>query len=137
MRPQAIVNFERLFLASILLSVVPLALIASEEGALAEMIVGIGLMLLSVALVLLASRRRSNVARWVLAILTAIGLAATGYEIGRVLGANEALSGVALIDLIAVALQTAAVAMLFMPGAREWFARREETPVDEGEAREG
>jgi len=77
MRPQAIVNFERLFLASILLSVVPLALIASEEGALAEMIVGIGLMLLSVALVLLASRRRSNVARWVLAILTAIGLAAT------------------------------------------------------------
>lgn len=132
MRPNAIVTFERLFLISILLSTVGLALLAGDRiGAigppLTEIVVGAAVILLSVALVLLASRRRSNIARWVLVVLTGLGLGTAGYEVGRILGSDgEGFGATTVVDLLAIALQTAAVAMLFVPEAREWFRRRGE-----------
>lgn len=128
MRPKAIVNFERLFLASIVLSTVQLAMQAGarigQVGPVTELVIEAAGILVSVLLVLLASRRRSNVARWLLVVLTALGLLATGITLGRDLGGGKGVDAAWLVSLLAIALQTAAVAMLFAPEAREWFARR-------------
>lgn len=128
MRPKAIATFESLFLLSIGLSMLQVTGLlrarSGEGGTAVELVVALGVALLSVALVLLASRRRSNVARWVLAGLTALGLASAGYSLGKAMGADAIGAGEA-IDLISVALQFVAVAMLWTPAARAWFARRD------------
>lgn len=124
MRPSAIVIFERLFLLSIVISTVQLALQANEQvgvvgSPMGAIVLGAVVILFSVALVLLASRRRSNVARWVLAVLTGIGVAVTLYDV--ISGAQLGLTG--LLGLLAIGLQVAAVAMLFSPGGAGWFRR--------------
>ena len=128
MRPKAIAMFELLFLISIGLSMLQvnglLRARSGEGGTAVELVVALGVALLSVALVLLASRRRSNVARWVLSALTGLSLASAGYSLGKAIGADAIGAGDA-IDLISVALQVAAVAMLWVRPAREWFAERD------------
>ena len=129
MRPKAIITFERLFLLSIVLSTIQLAIDAGARigrvGPITELVVEAAGIMLSVLLVLLASRRRSNIARWLLVAFTAIGLFATGADVSRTLRAGEGFDVALLVNLIGIALQTAAVALLFRPEARAWFARRE------------
>lgn len=125
MRPSAIVNFERLFLAS---SALGLAVLVLQGGAgmgvdptwvIAAGVVAVGI---TVALAFWASRGRSNLARWLLAAVAVYGLLTTGLGIGRALGAGDGFELGDLLNVAAVLLQGAAVAMLFTKPARDWFA---------------
>lgn len=122
MRPSAIINFERLFGLSILLSVVQLALQAGAQigviGPTTLLLIQAAGVLLSLALMLLVSRRRSNIARWVLVVFTVLGV--LGLLGGLMAGGGFAVSD--LVGIAGVVAQAAAVAMLFSAGAREWFA---------------
>ena len=130
MRPQAIVTFERLSLLSILLSVVQLAMVSSEDGGGATWLaVGAIPILVSIALVLLASRKASNVARWILTVLTLAGLAWTGFEVGRDFARGVRPDVGTWIGIAALLLQAGAVGLLFNPVARGWFAGRDELKV--------
>lgn len=124
MRPNAIVNFERLFLGSIVLSTVQLALQANERiggiGPVTQFIVGAGVILLSVILVLLVSRRRSGIARWVLAAITVAAVATEAFY----LASGAGIDGISAIGTVVVLMQAAAVGFLFTGDARDWFARR-------------
>lgn len=65
------------------------------------------------------ARRGSNVAKWILVVFTvfAIGSLVLGFTTGAVI-----LDAGGIVRLVAVALQTAAVAFLFRPDAAAWFA---------------
>ena len=119
MRPKAIVTFEQLFLLSIGMSVAQLALFAFE-GDVGAGVLGLGAFLaaLPVVLVLLTSRKRSNLARWVLVVLTLFGI----YSAAVGLGEGEPVDAAAMIGWAALALQAAAVALLFAPSAGRWFS---------------
>ena len=114
MRPKAIVTFEWLFAASVILSLLNIFVFARGEGSggLLEA-AGAGVTLV---VALIASRMQNNVARWVL-----LGVVAIAYVL-----ATEGLEGAGGIGSLAItAVQVAAIAQLFRPEAKAWFARRE------------
>lgn len=119
MRPKAIVTFEWLFVASVILSLLNIFVFARGEGSggVAEA-AGAGLTLV---VALIASRMRNNVARWVLTVWTLLGICALAYVL-----AIDGLAGAGGIGVLAItAVQIAAIAQLFRPEAKAWFARRE------------
>lgn len=137
MRPQSIVMFERLFLASLALSAVTfvlgyqdaLAVIANDAAA-QQFGLGAGFLLGVVAvsfaiyllLWVLIARRASNAAKWILVVLTAFG----------VLSALPTLTGTLtttlLLSLAVYALEVAAIVFLFRPDAKAWLGGKE--PAD-------
>ena len=125
MRPKAIVTFERLFLLSIALSAVMLAIepnyAVGPLSAGAMQIVKVVGILLSAGLLLWASRGRSRVAQWVLAALTLLGVLGTLSE----LTALEPLGRSFWLGLLGTVLQAAAVVASFTEPARAWFAGRD------------
>lgn len=121
-RPKAIGLFETLFFASVAISAVVLFLqgsAAPSEGLSEATVAAVsaGVIALTVLIGLLASRRRSNVARWLLALLTAGGVAMT---LNGLLGGFD-LDLPAILGLAGLALQAAAVAQLFGRAGRAWF----------------
>ena len=118
MRPKAIATFERLGLLSVMLSAVQVARLG-VTGRMSgiEAAVGAGGVLVSVALVLLASRKRSKIALWVLTAFTMLGVAAAAYAAG-----GGGIDAAQVVDFVSIALQAAAVAMAWTGAAREWFA---------------
>ena len=119
MRPKAIVTFEWLFAASVILSLLNIFVFARGEGSGGVVeAAGAGLTLV---VALIASRMRNNIARWVLTVWTLLGVFAIGYVL-----ATEGLAGAGGIGGLAItAVQIAAIAQLFRPEAKAWFARRE------------
>jgi hypothetical protein len=124
-RPIAIIWFERLFLASLAGAVarVAIALSQSTEWGLSPLILTVLLVsvVLNLTLVLLVSRRRSQLARSILVALFLIGL--TTY-----LGFLEA-SNLHFEDWAEIAgslVQGAALGLLFTPSARAWLATNPE-----------
>lgn len=134
MRPTSIVLFERIYLTAVLLSIAgfifdweeSMETLASEPM-LAEF--GAAYLLLelaiSIAIGLLLwyfiARRASNVARWILVVLTALGTVVLAVPIA----AGEYpldLSGVT--GLVVTALSIVAIALLFRSDASRWFERR-------------
>ncbi len=124
MRPQAIVNFERLMLVSIALSIVQIAMIAAQGAGAPLWVLGVSAIVIavSVALVLLVSRQRSAIAKWALVLLTVLG--AGGAIVA--LGDDSRFDLAEALTMLALALQIAAVAMLFGSGAKTWFAQRDD-----------
>lgn len=133
MRPASIVIFERLFLASLALSVVNFIIgydaAANElarEPALAQIGLGteilIGMMVVTTAIYLLLwfliARKASNVAKWFLVVFTALG-AATFLSSLAALGLRTDLN--VLLSLAYYALAVAAVVFLFKPDAVGWL----------------
>jgi hypothetical protein len=119
-RPASIVGFERLFLLSLSLGVVQ-ALLGWDQlaarGTPAEVIAIAALSIFTLgALALLVSRGRSRSAKWVLALLLAIGLPLFLLSLER-----GTLVGLTALALVQAALQAAAVALLFTPAARSWL----------------
>lgn len=122
MRPNAIVTFERLALFSLLVLAAQLAIAPAQSAAFLSagavtIVSGIGLAI-EAGLVLLASRRRSGIARWLVTLIFAWGVVTLLYDL---------VSGVpfdllTLTDVAATALQLGALAMLFSGGARRWFS---------------
>lgn len=142
MRPQSIVMFERLFLASLALSLLGFIM---DYGAMADMMqndpaaqqlgLGNGFMI-SIAVVgyalylllwYLIARRASNVAKWVLVVFVALGVI-------TLLGSlSSAWTLSKIIGLAVYALEIAAVVHLFRPDAKAWLGGKGDagaTPVD-------
>lgn len=130
MRPQSIINFERLFLGSMVLGVVAIGInwsaiqaqVSATPGAeiLAPwflpvtLIVGFAINLL---LWFFVARRGAVAAKWILIVFFAIGLMSLPGAIYDGTPAMQLIPG-----LINTALQAAAIWMLFKPDASLWFA---------------
>ena len=119
-RPESIAWFERLYLGSLAVSVAIMAMGWDSTGKiplvylLPALFLGL---LLPIILILLVSRRRSRVAKWVLILLFALGLASNlaGYNPNGDTRLNVAA-------LIITAMQMLALALLFTAPARAWLA---------------
>lgn len=140
-KPRSIRWFELLFLGSLLLTLIATALIwpalldqaaaqaggaSLGEGTLA-VIAGVGVAIVSAIMLVLwyfVARRGSTIAKWVLVLFT-------GYNLYSLIGSVQAGAPVAtppvLISGAALLLQVVAVALLFLPDARAWFAAAPET----------
>lgn len=126
MRPRSIILFELLYLAAIAIEVGRVAiewplLLQSSASDQWVRLASIGVSLL---LVLLTARRRGRMAGLILAALFVIGLpmVATVFQPG----ADPATSVAVAVQLL---LQAAALALLFKPASRAWFAARDEAPA--------
>jgi hypothetical protein len=131
MRPQSITMFDRLFLGSLGLGLVNAALnydstIGQLEAdpAVAELgMAGPGFVIailafsfgLSLLLWFLISRMAVNVAKWVLVVLTVIGL------FGIPLALVDVPLPQAIITVVVTVTQLAALWFLFRPDAKAWF----------------
>ena len=116
MRPASIVNFERLFLASVVLGVAGLLLFAVPNDSLP--LLEIGVLAVTLVLVLLVSRKRSNPVRWILSVLTVVGVLMLLYSLVR----GDGLDTASALSLVSSALQLGGVALLWTQSARDWFA---------------
>jgi hypothetical protein len=138
MRPNSIILFERLFLASLALSAI--ASVISYDAVLAELnrdpameqlgLGGgfvIGMLALGMAIYLLLwfliVRKASNVAKWVLVVFVAIGLLSFAASLP-----SFTLDVNSLLALASYALEVAGVACLFRSDAVAWL--RGERPAD-------
>lgn len=134
-RPASIVNFERAYLARIVLGVIGAALtwnVVVEQASMnpaverfgpgfVPTILGGGVVIgLAVSLLLwhFAARKASVVAKWIIVVFFALGLLSKVYSL-----ASGAFPGglTAIISAIDVLLGAAAVWFLFQPDARAWF----------------
>ena len=129
MRPQSIVLFDRLFLASLVLALINAALAYSTlveeveaDPALAQIgggaiVIGVVLASLLIPLVLwyFIARRASNIAKWLLVALIAIGLFFGNFSF------SDGLSLPAILGLVVTLLQVVAIIMLFRADARAWL----------------
>jgi hypothetical protein len=124
MRPVGIVGFERLFILSLLIGIVQCVLgwndavvvIGSAAVVLTiEILIGI----LALLLVFFISRRRSNVAKWIMIGIFLIGLPGLFHLlIWRPVNVSV------LLSVIQVVLEGIALGLLFNPSARSWFRAR-------------
>ena len=143
MRPASIVLFEKLYLLSIVVSAIGLALgwdqMVAAAGARPGMPAGTqqGLVIGSVvftfliAFVLLyfIARRASNIAKWVFVVLAAYGVFAfvTGLSTAG-LTADAAF----LVNALSLALTLYCAWLLFRPDAKAWFeAKPSDGPADQ------
>ncbi len=133
MRPQSIIKFDQLFLAMIMLGLVGLGInwdwsiaqFDSNPGLsqlgwnAAGMLIGIFAFSTAINLLLwyFISRRASNVARWILTVLTGYGLISVPFSFFLVPVPLSSL----IIGLVAAALQAAMLWFLFRPDAAAWF----------------
>ena len=137
MRPQSILMFERLFLASLAGSLLGFVLTYDEvmgtlanDPALREIGLGSGFILgvtaggyaLYLLLWYLIAYRASNVAKWILVVLTVIGVLAMVPSLAGPWGAMQ------LLSLAVCALEVAAVVYLFRADAVAWL--KGEAPPD-------
>ena len=132
-RPQSIVLFERLYLAAWLIGLVSTVVtwqasqaMLMRNPAIADIGAGFLFVTAGVRLLLplllwyLVARRASSVGKWLLVGLFAIGV--LGLAWAAAMGSIHLNQGTA-VTLIVFALQAAAIAMLFRPDARAWFAK--------------
>ncbi len=120
MRPQSIVSFERLMFFTLLLGLGQACWDDSHkftEAALRfALTVQIVTLLAILGLVLLVSRGRSTVAKWISIVLFLLGLPAFLMQLsyGVQLGSFS-------ISVLQLAAQAIAIALLFTPPSRRWF----------------
>lgn len=130
MRPASIIMFERLYLGSVGISVVSVVIgfqaigadFAQEPG-IAELGLGSGFLGafmaigLGISLLLwwLIAYKASNVAKWILIVLTGLGLISVP---GTFLGPWDAAT---ILSLASYALTIGAIVYLFADDAKAWF----------------
>jgi hypothetical protein len=133
-RPKSIIWFERLFLASLLISFVQLAVtwraIAGFAPPLLVLIVAVVLFGLYLVLTFLVSRKGIAFAKWLLIFLFILGLrpAIDMIQTGR-------LTGWEIVSVVTTAIQAIALGFLFTASARAWLGRKGSPPAD-GKLRE-
>lgn len=129
MRPKSISRFEALALVSVALGAVAAFMtsggaIPGAEGRgsggtlmVAATVISI---VVSLVLILLTSRKASNVAKWILIVLVAVSAAMTLPRLGEIGSAGTA----GAVDVASVLLQVVAIFFLFTAEARAWFDGR-------------
>ncbi len=123
-RPASIIWFERLYLASFVLSLFTIGPVFRAVGVgfvapltlIFIVLFAFGLPLL---LALLTSRRRSNIAKWLFVILMGLGTALAIFA-----GVNSGAWNWTVLGILIWALQIAAVVLLFAPSARAWLTSK-------------
>ncbi|MCL9982208.1 MAG: hypothetical protein NBV60_03520 [Erythrobacter sp.] len=131
MRPQSITMFDRLFLGSTALGLLNTAisfdstmeLIQSDPATAGTSMAGPGFVIASAAvgvaisllLWFLVARKASNVAKWILTVLTVLGAAMLPFSLGT-LGLVTAI-----FSSILTVMQLAGIYFLFRPDAKAWF----------------
>jgi hypothetical protein len=135
MRPNSIVQFERLFLVQFAINIIvnvltwdPNVAALARRGRIpaadAAMMLGgfVGVVLLAqLALWYFAARRRSVVAKWILSVWFVLGAVQLALQTFQ-LGFN--LSPLSLVSWAGFLIYAWAVSYLFKPDADEWFAKR-------------
>lgn len=131
MRPTSIVLFERLFLLSLAIALVigflqydALVAQVGNDPALAQLGWGSGAILVVMAISLLIplllwyfiARRASNIAKWILVVMTLLGLLFVNLDPGQL----GSLAGIA--SLAVTILQLVAIVLLFRADARAWLS---------------
>jgi hypothetical protein len=121
-RPSGVVWFERIIIATLVLGVLnswlawpQLVAMRGPTFALTVQALTLAVML---GLTLFVSRRRSNIAKWILIALTALGLPILFQQL-----TSGQLQGALLITLTQTVSQIVAFALLFTPASRQWFKR--------------
>lgn len=136
MRPASIVNFERIVLLSILLTIVNLvvnwdrilAVLAHYRlGATFVVVAHVVIVGLFLLLLWLISRRRSSVAKWIYTVLTGIGLVVdlSGYP--TLLGSGQMPA--ILMTVVQDGLAILSLWFLFRPDSSAWFRRADDSPA--------
>lgn len=133
MKPDSIVRFDRFFLGSLALGLINSVVsfqrsqaMLEADPATAELGFGSGFLIsiilfsLGIPLLLwfLISRRASNVAKWILVILTALGLLFMIPMAGEILSGGLLENG---LTLGVTGLQLIAIYFLFQRDARDWL----------------
>lgn len=128
MRPKTVIAFETLYLITLGMGLIHSVATWNEAVALASpgfiLFVGASTLVLMLVLTLLVSRRRSNVAKWIMIGLMGLGLP---FVVGQ-LGSGMVL-GWPLMTLAQTLIQIAALGLLFSPSARAWLSQRTMEPV--------
>jgi hypothetical protein len=128
MRPQSIVNFERLYLLAIVIGVI--TGVVTHDKSVADMakmhinpsaVTWIQVIFTVIGLLLLyfIARRASVVAKWILTVLYLLGL------LGFLVAIPKLMEGgtlPAILQVATIALEGVAIYFLFRPDARAWFA---------------
>jgi hypothetical protein len=136
MRPGSVVWFERLMLGSLVIGLIQTAIawptimarmtrlptVAPYAGVFMIGVIGF-VTALTLTLVLLVSRRRSKVAKWILIVLFIIGLPGLirSVSTGTYLGSTPLFFG-------QIAAQLVAYGLLFAYPTLDWLNRRDERP---------
>ena len=119
MRPASIVWFEGLYLATIPVGLIAIAVNATERGAdwRSSLLMPALVLVAPLLVALRVSRGRSNFAKWLLAAWFAMWLAAV--LVSTLLRGAQDLS---VEPVVVIALQAAGLGLLFTASARAWLA---------------
>ena len=124
MRPKSVEWFELLFLISIGLGVVSSALLWEQltqiAGAVFTLIVQAATLLILLGVVLLVSRKGSNIARWVLVVFWVLGAIMYIPSMAGMFAQNMVA---AVLSSVQIALQVVAIYFVFRPDAKPWFQK--------------
>lgn len=127
MRPESIANFERLFLGSMALTMIYTVATWNDTPipfatwiAVVAVILSLGLNLL---LILLVSRRRSRIAKWILVVFYVLSAPMIVWA-----WITDPGAGWPLMDAVLLVMQVGGLALLFTPSARAWLKEKEGGP---------
>ena len=136
MRPASIDLFDKLYLTSFVISILQAAVSFKENSANlqadpataqlgfgSEFLLAMLLISFSISFLLwfLVARRASNIAKWILVILSAISIPMIVASFPTVAASGTI---VVLLTLITTVLSLASIVCLFRRDARDWFASR-------------
>jgi len=120
--PKSIKLFEQLFLVTLVLGVIQSALLLNEAGmmdgaAYSVAIFQVIVIILIGALILLTSRKKSVICKWILVVFFVLGLVAYIPELARFF--EHGITGA--ISSVQVLLQAVAIYLLFNNDSKLWF----------------
>lgn len=129
MRPKSIVQFEYVYLASLAIGLLAAYLTADMNAAQmansgvafsagAIITLSWGFAAIGLVLALLASRKASNVARWITIVFAALGIASFPFSVPTL----PTIGPVAILAVSQFILSIVVIYLLFRPDARAWFA---------------
>ena len=123
--PKSIKLFEQLFLGSLVLGIIQIALMSNElglSGEAAYAVAGIQFVMFIFvgALVLLTSRKKSVICKWINTVFFVLGIFMVIPTLAQML--EQGLMG--LISIAQICMQAYAVYLLFNADSKKWFASK-------------
>ena len=138
MRPNSIVNFERIVIVSIVLGIINSWLTSDKMRALTAgkpqmspsttLAIQVVLILIYLVLIYFISRKGSPIAKWIYVVLCVLGLIAGVFTLPLMMKLGTVSLVVAVVQY---ALSIASLWMLFRPDSKAWFSEgRTADPAD-------